>query len=114
MAWNIEFVAEAERWWDSLNEDEQAKLGAAFDELERHGPLLPTFKSKGILTSRHDSMRELRIQHKGRPYRVLFAFDPRRVAIVLLGGDKTGDDRWYQKNVPIADKRFDKHLKSLK
>ena len=46
VAWNIEFVAEAERWWDSLNDDEQAKLGAAFDELERHGPLLPTFKSK--------------------------------------------------------------------
>jgi len=49
-------------------------------------------------------MRELRIQHAGRPYRVLYAFDPRRVAILLLGGDKTGDDRWYEKHVALADK----------
>jgi hypothetical protein len=48
-------------------------------------------------------MRELRVQHQGRPYRILYVFDPRRVAILLLGGDKTGDDRWYEKNVPLAD-----------
>jgi hypothetical protein len=41
-------------------------------------------------------MKELRIQHSGRPYRVLFAFDPRRCAILLIGGDKTGNDRWYE------------------
>ena len=59
-------------------------------------------------------MRELRIQHAGRPYRVLYAFDPRRVAILLIGGDKTGDDRWYEKNVPIADKTYEAHLEALK
>ena len=59
-------------------------------------------------------MRELRIQHQGRPYRVLYAFDPRRVAILLLGGDKTGNDRWYEKFVPEADRRYDEHLESLK
>lgn len=55
-------------------------------------------------------MRELRIQHKGRPYRVLYAFDPRRTAILLIGGEKTGDDRWYVRHIPIADRLFDEHL----
>lgn len=58
-------------------------------------------------------MKELRIQHADRPYRVLFAFDPRRAAILLLGGDKTGNTRWYEENVSRADDIFDAHLKSL-
>lgn len=59
-------------------------------------------------------MRELRVQHGGRPYRVLYAFDPRRVAILLIGGDKTGDDRWYDKYVPLADKIYEEHVEALK
>jgi hypothetical protein len=58
-------------------------------------------------------MRELRIQHHGRPYRVLNIFDPRRAAILLLGGDKAGDDRWYEKNVPLADRIYDGYLKEI-
>ena len=54
------------------------------------------------------------MQHAGRPYRVLYAFDPRRAAILLLGGDKTGDDRWYVVNVPKADALYDEHLAQLK
>lgn len=59
-------------------------------------------------------MRELRIQHKGRPYRILYAFDPRRVALLLIGGDKAGNDDWYDEFVPIADNLYDEHLESLK
>lgn len=59
-------------------------------------------------------MRELRVQHEGRPYRILYAFDPRRSAILLLGGDKTGDDRWYDVHVPIADKLYDTHIETLR
>ena len=58
-------------------------------------------------------MRELRIQHAGRPYRVLYAFDPRRNALLLIGGDKTGNDRWYEVFVPIADALYQKHLEEL-
>jgi hypothetical protein len=58
-------------------------------------------------------MRELRIQHKGDPYRVLYAFDPRRSAILLIGGNKAGNDRWYVENIPIADDLYDDHLKLL-
>ncbi len=59
-------------------------------------------------------MRELIIQHRGRPYRVLFAFDPRRCAILLIGGDKTGDRNWYRKFVPVADNLYDRHLAALR
>jgi hypothetical protein len=58
-------------------------------------------------------MRELRVQHAGRPYRVLYAFDPLRTAILLIGGDKTGDDRWYDTHVPIADRLYDAHVQQL-
>ncbi len=59
-------------------------------------------------------MRELRIQHAGDPYRVLYAFDSRRTAILLLGGNKSGNDRWYEEYVPIADKLYDDHIETLK
>jgi hypothetical protein len=58
-------------------------------------------------------MRELRIQHQGDPYRVLYAFDPRRFAILLTGGCKAGDDRWYETLVPIADDLYDEHLRDI-
>ena len=59
-------------------------------------------------------MKELIVQHAGRPYRVLFAFDPRRCAILLLGGHKTGNDAWYREYVPIADRLYDEHLETLR
>jgi len=59
-------------------------------------------------------MRELRVQHQGRPYRVFYAFDPRRMAILLIGGDKTGDDGFYDRIVPIADRLYDEHLTTLR
>ena len=58
-------------------------------------------------------MRELRIQHQGRPYRLLYAFDPKRAAVLLIGGDKTGADRWYDISVPLADRLYDEHLEDL-
>jgi len=70
--------------------------------------------SSGVKGSKHDHMRELRIQHRGRPYRVLYAFDPQRVAILLIGGDKTGYGRWYKRYVPIADRLYDECLQDLK
>jgi len=52
-------------------------------------------------------MRELRSQCKGQPLRTFYAFDPRRTAILLIGGDKTGDDRFYEVMVPLADRIYD-------
>jgi hypothetical protein len=59
-------------------------------------------------------MRELRVQHRGRPYRVFYAFDPRRAAILLIAGEKTGDGRFYQRMIPIADRLYDEHLAQLR
>jgi hypothetical protein len=69
-----------------------------------------------MLARRRDSslLKELWIQHSGRPYRVLLAFDPRRCAILLIGGDMTGNDRWYEEFVPVADGLYDRHLEALK
>ena len=113
MTWIVEYTDEFGRWWDGLTEDEQEDVAAAVALLEARGPQLPYPYSSGIEESRHAHMRELRIQHRGRPIRVLYAFDPRRVAILLVGGDKTGDDRWYRKSVPLADRLYDDHLRTL-
>jgi hypothetical protein len=66
------------------------------------------------VASKHPHLRELRIQHHGEPYRVLYAFDPRRTAILLLGGNKVGNDRWYETAVPAADALYEAHLAQLK
>ena len=58
-------------------------------------------------------MRELRVQHRGRPYRVFYAFDPRRKAILLIAGGKTGDGRFYEKMIPEADRLYDEHLEEI-
>lgn len=59
-------------------------------------------------------MRELRIQSGGKPLRVFYAFDPRRSAILLIGGDKTGDDRFYERMIPVADDLYDVYVQELK
>jgi len=114
MAWVVEFTSEFESWWNSLSEDEQIDVDAKVRLLEVFGPALGRPHVDTVRGSRHPNMKELRIQHAGRPYRTLFAFDPRRSAILLLGGDKTGNPRWYDECIPIADELFDEHLRSIK
>jgi hypothetical protein len=114
MAWDVEYTDEFEDWWETLDEDEQVEVAASVGLLEEKGPTLPFPHSSGINGSKFGEMRELRIQYKGDPYRVLYAFDPRRTAILLIGGNKTGDDRWYDKFVPIADKLYQVHLAEIK
>ena len=70
--------------------------------------------SSGVNGSRHGRMRELRVQISGRPLRVFYAFDSRQVAILLIGGDKTGDERFYKTYVPRADKLYDEYLDELR
>lgn len=113
MAYEVEYTDEFDVWWDGLDADEQESVRAGVEKLMKFGPFLEFPDSSGIHGSRHGRMRELRVQHRGRPYRVLYAFDPRRVAILLIGGDKKGDDRWYRRFVPIADDLYDQHLREL-
>lgn len=113
MSWDVEYTDDFGAWWDRLTEEEQISLDASVRLLEALGPTLKYPHSSGINGSKHGHMRELRTQHDGRPYRTLDAFDPRRAAILLIAGDKTGQDRWYEENVPKADKLYDDHLATL-
>ena len=95
-----------------LSPDDAARVGAALDELERRGPGLGRPFVDSVKGSRHQNMKELR--SVGGHLRALFAFDPRRHGIVLLGGDKTNDWRgWYARNIPAADRLYDNHLRTL-
>jgi hypothetical protein len=59
-------------------------------------------------------MKELRVQHDGDPYRILFVFDPQRQAVLLIGGNKRADKRWYEKNIPLAERRYIEYLEETK
>lgn len=114
MTWDVEYTDEFGDWWASLSEDEQEALDSSVRLLEARGPALGFPHSSGINGSRHQHMRELRTQQGGKPLRTLYAFDPRRSAILLIGGDKTGDGRWYDTHIPVADQLYDQHIEQLR
>ena len=114
MAWEVEYTDEFEAWWVGLKEEEQIDVNAVVGLLEEKGPHLPYPYSSEVKGTKFGSIRELRIQHKGKPYRILYVFDPRRAAILLIGGRKTSGTHWYEKYVPLAEKIYEQHLKDLK
>jgi hypothetical protein len=111
--WEVEYTDEFEEWWKTLIEKEQKSVAFSVGLLEQEGPSLSFPHSSSIQQSKHGNMRELRSQCEGRPLRTFYAFDPKRAAILLIGGDKTGDDRFYDVMVPKADKIYDDHLKEI-
>lgn len=112
--WDVEYTDEFGEWWNSLDEDEQESVAASVELLRQLGPHLSRPHADTIAGSRHPNMKELRTQHRGRPFRTLFAFDPRRSAILLIGGDKTGDNRFYDRMIPLADRLYDEHVAALR
>ncbi len=114
MAWEIEGTETFSDWFTGLDDAEKESVIASVDLLEARGTTLGFPHTSSIESSQFGQMRELRVQHKGHPLRVLYAFDPRRVGLLLLGGDKTGNDRWYETLVPQADKLFAEHLAELR
>ena len=100
---DVLYTDEFETWWNGLSTEEQDSIDRVVRMLMTEGPTLRFPYSSGIEGSAHSHMRELRIQPAGRPYRVLYAFDPNRDAVLLIGGDKTGNARWYEIFVPVAD-----------
>jgi hypothetical protein len=108
--WDVEYTEEFGAWWEDLEPDDQERLTAAVELLEELGPSLGRPLVDTLKGSRHPNMKELR----PGTVRVLFAFDPRRTAILLLGGDKSGHWKdWYVEAIPEADRLFDDHLKGL-
>lgn len=113
MAWEIEFTDPFEEWWESLSGSQQEALDARVSLLSETGPGLGRPTVDQVKSSHHQNMKELRASSDG-DLRVLFAFDPRRTAILLIGGNKSGDwDKWYETAVPRADDPFAEHLAEL-
>jgi hypothetical protein len=110
--WEVQLTAEAERWYKALGAEDTSRITAAINRLERAGPVLGRPFVDSIKTSRHHNMKELR--SSGGNLRALFAFDPRRRAVVLVGGDKTDDWKgWYKRNIPRADRIYDQYLRDI-
>jgi len=112
MEWDVEVSDAFATWFEALNEKEQDAVARVVNLLAEFGPDLPFPYSSGIVGARY-KMRELRVQCAGQPYRVLYAFDPRRCAMLLIGGNKTGNDRWYEEHVPQAETLYEAHLRQL-
>lgn len=111
--WNVVATPDFAAWWNDLALDEQESVMATVGMLKDLGPHLGFPHSSAIRGRRLSRLRELRIQHEGRPWRVLYAFDPHRSAVLLTGGDKTGDDCWYRQAIPRAEWSYRQHLDDL-
>jgi hypothetical protein len=99
-------------WFRTLDEADTDAVARVVDMLEIQGPTLPFPYSSAIRGSKL-ALRELRVQSRGRPLRVLYIFDPLRQAVLLIGGDKTGDDRFYERMIPRAEQIFAQYLEEL-
>ena len=113
MTWKVEITDDFINWWNTLDDGSRVDVDASITLLEELGPHLGFPHCSGINAVRFSHMRELRVQSKGRPIRILYAFDPRRIALLLLGGDKAGNKQWYKKNIVLAEKLYAKHLNEL-
>ncbi len=108
----MEYTDEFGAWWEGLSGEEQERVRAAVLVLERNGPALGRPWVDGVKGSRHRNLKELR--PRGGFIRILFAFDARRTAILLIGGDKAHRwQSWYVEMLPIADRLYDEHLEEI-
>ena len=114
MAWEVEYTEQFLAWWDELTEPERIAITAAVALLQEKGPALTRpYVDTLSKDSQYPNMKELRLQHAGRPYRIMFAFDPRQSVILLIGGVKSGKG-WTAKMVAAADKVYSQYLRELK
>jgi hypothetical protein len=112
--YTIERTDEVASWIKVLDEDAQEAILKSLLILRKIGPSLGRPHVDSVNKSRHQNLKELRVQCKQRLFRIFFAFDHNRDVILLIGGDKRGDKRFYQKMIPMADRLYDRHLIRLK
>jgi hypothetical protein len=111
MPWEVILHPEFDDWFQRLDSDEQDAILEDAKVLEAFGPMLGRPRVDHVKGARLKNLKELRVRQTGQPIRVLFAFDPDKKAILLVGGNKAGDKGWYKKNIPIAEKQFSQHVK---
>jgi hypothetical protein len=116
MHWSVQFHAAFESEFDELPRDVQDEILSLMGLLKDFGPQLGRPRVDTLKGSKHANMKELRFDATDGVWRVAFAFDPKREAIMLVAGDKSGgsEKRFYKRLIAKADNRFSKHLQSLK
>ena len=114
--WEVEFHDDFDPEFDALPEDVQDEIRALAGALVQMGPMFGRPRADTLNGSRHANMKELRFDAADGVWRVAFAFDPRRTAILLVAGDKSGvsEKRFYRRLIEKADRRFDGHLARIK
>lgn len=115
-AWEVQFAEEFETEFLDLSSDVRIAIGARVCLLEQEGPDLGRPFVDTLKGSKHANMKELRFRADGNPWRVAFAFDPARRAILLVAGSKSGvaERHFYKTLIKTADARFDQHLATIK
>ena len=116
MPWTVVFHDAFEAEFDDLADDVQDELLAQAKVIEEHGPQAGRPRVDTLKGSKHANMKELRFDADDGVWRVAFAFDPVREAVLLVAGDKSGggEKRFYKRLIKIADDRFSEHLETLK
>jgi hypothetical protein len=112
--WAIQRTNEVALWISGLDDDAKEAMYKSLLVLREIGPALGRPHVDSVKGSSFPNMKELRVQNKGRVYRILFAFDPVREAILLIGGDKRGNKKFYEIMIPKADALYRLHLDRLR
>lgn len=114
MVWQVSLTSQAQSFIDGLDQDDKRAVLGTIRLLHERGPQLGRPYADVLSTSRHSNLKELRIRRNDKEFRVLFAFDSNRKAILLTGGDKLaypgGPDAFYRRFIPEADDLLDAHL----
>lgn len=111
--WVVVLTERFKSWLNEQDDPLKESVVIALRNLEVYGPLLARPLADTIKGSQFANMKELRIQHQGKPIRAFFAFDPLRQAIVLCAGDKQNDKKFYDTMIAIADAEFKHYLDTL-
>ncbi|MBN2161234.1 MAG: type II toxin-antitoxin system RelE/ParE family toxin [Spirochaetes bacterium] len=112
--WTIQRTSEIVAWVTGLDDDAKEAIYQSLLVLREIGPALGRPHVDTVKGSSFPNMKELRLQNKGRLFRIFFAFDPAREAILLIGGDKRGDKKFYHTMIPKADELYRRHLDKLR
>jgi hypothetical protein len=114
MPWTLVYLDHYTNWLEAQEEELQNEALAQLGVLKQIGPTLGRPRVDTLKDSNLPNLKELRFVHNGAPIRILFAFDPKQQGVVILGGDKTGDKRWYKTNIPVAEKLYAEHIEKQK
>ena len=111
--WQVLLDTDFKIWLLEQEADIQTAVFAHIGLLKAFGPSLGRPHVDTLKGSQLPNLKELRVQFQGNPWRVLFVFDPKRRAILLVGGNKRGDAKWYKKAIPVAEQRYQQYLQKM-